>query len=455
MGKRIENVEIKIDKMCFPNKGVGMYEDKKVFIANALPGQTVRCNVYKRKGSFRADRFEIIERADYEIDSDCPAFGSCGGCLYRTLPYEQELELKKNMVLELLSNAGVEGFIFEGIKPSPAENEYRNKMEFSFGDTGKGGSLCLGMRKRGSFYEVASAEDCKIVHEDIRKIVNAVREFFVDSKETFYHKTAHTGSLRHLLVRRAHFTGEILVALVTASDIKTELEPLKNRLLELETEGSITGILHIINDGVADIIKADSINLLYGRDYIYEKLLGLTFKISVFSFFQTNSAGAEVLYETVREFAGDEKNTVLFDLYCGTGTIAQLMSSQADKVVGIEIVEEAVEAARVNTKLNNIENCQFIAADVLNGVDDLMDKPDLIILDPPREGLHPKALPKICTLFSAPRMIYVSCKPTSLARDLPLLKEYGYEPIKIACVDLFPRTANVETVCLLKHTGTV
>ncbi len=449
MAKRIENAEIEINEINFPNKGIGEYNGVKAEIAGALPGQRVRCSLYKKKGKYQSNAFEVIKRADFEIPSDCPSFGICGGCTFRTLPYEKELEIKKNNVLKLLSAAGVRDFEFGGIKPSPDRDCYRNKMEFSFGDTGPGGELALGMRKKNSYYEIAPAGECRIVCEDIRKILNTVLEFFKGTDEVFYHKMKKTGSLRHLLVRKARFTGEILIALVTTSAFKTDLEPLKEKLLGLNLEGETVGILHITNDSAADVVKADKITTLYGRDYFYEKLLGLTFKISVFSFFQTNSAGAEVLYSTVLETAKETKPSVIFDLYCGTGTIAQLMSKGVKEVTGIEIVEEAVEAAKTNAALNGITNCRFIAADVLKGIDTLTQSPDLIILDPPREGINPKALPKICRNFNAPTLIYISCKPTSLARDLPLLKEQGYLPQKITCIDMFPRTPHVETVVLL------
>ncbi|MCD8158461.1 MAG: 23S rRNA (uracil(1939)-C(5))-methyltransferase RlmD [Clostridiales bacterium] len=449
--KRIENAENEIKDLIFPNKGIGEYNGIKAEIANTLPGQKIRYSLYKKKGKYQSNNFEVTEKADYEIEPDCPSFGSCGGCIYRNIPYEKELEIKKNNVLRLLKNAEIDGFEFGGICPSPDIEGYRNKMEFSFGDTGREGDLALGMRKRNSYYEVASAADCKIVCDDIRKILTSVLDFFKKTDEAFYHKMKKTGSLRHLLVRKARFTGEILVALVTTSALKNNLDPLKEILLSLDLEGEIVGFLHITNNSIADAVKADKITTLYGRDFFYEKLLGLTFKISVFSFFQTNSAGAEVLYTTAKEMAETANPKVIFDLYCGTGTIAQLMSENAKEVTGIEIVEEAVEAAKTNAALNNITNCSFIAADVLKGVDSLISSPDLIILDPPREGINPKALTKICRNFQAPTLVYISCKPTSLAHDLPVLKTYGYIPRKITCVDLFPRTPHVETVVLLSQ----
>jgi 23S rRNA (uracil-5-)-methyltransferase RumA len=197
------------------------------------------------------------------------------------------------------------------------------------------------------------------------------------------------------------------------------------------------------------VIQNDRTEVLYGQDFFYEELLGLRFKISPFSFFQTNSLGAEVLYEKAREYVGATDGKVIFDLYSGTGTIAQILAPVAEKVVGVEIVEEAVEAAKENAALNNLHNCRFIAGDVLKVLDELTEKPDLIVLDPPRDGIHPKALPKIIK-YSVDRMVYISCKPTSLARDLVTLTAGGYQVEKVCCVDMFPETAGIETIALLQ-----
>ena len=220
------------------------------------------------------------------------------------------------------------------------------------------------------------------------------------------------------------------------------------QLRALKLEGEIVGILHTYNDSLADVVQNDRTEILWGRDYFYEELLGLRFKISPFSFFQTNSLGAEVLYSTARDYIGETKDKVIFDLYSGTGTIAQILAPVAQKVAGVEIVEEAVEAARVNARLNGLENCSFLAGDVLKVIDELQDKPDLIVLDPPRDGIHPKALQKIID-FGVERIVYISCKPTSLVRDLEMLQGRGYQVEKAVGVDMFPGTGHVETVVLL------
>ena len=217
--------------------------------------------------------------------------------------------------------------------------------------------------------------------------------------------------------------------------------------------GKIVGILHTKNDSLADVVQSDEIEILYGRDYFYEELLELKFKISQFSFFQTNSLGAEVLYETAREYVGSlcEDGTpdkVVYDLYSGTGTIAQLLAPVAKEVIGVEIVEEAVEAAKKNAELNGLNNCKFIAGDVLKVLDSIEEKPDFIVLDPPRDGIHPKALKRIID-YGVDKLVYISCKPTSLARDLEAFLDSGYKMEKACCVDMFPGTANVETLSLL------
>ena len=324
-------------------------------------------------------------------------------------------------------------------------------MEFSFGDEIKEGPLALGMHKRNSFYDVVTVNNCRIVDEDFRKILVATLKFFTDKEVTFYKKMQHTGYLRHLVVRKALKTGDILVNLVTTSQNSMELNSFAKVICDLELSGKIVGILHTINDSLSDVVQSDKTIILYGQDYFYEEILGLKFKISPFSFFQTNSYGAEVLYSVARDYIGlNEKNkeNIVYDLYSGTGTIAQLLAPVVKKVIGVEIVEEAVIAARENAKLNNLHNCEFIAGDVLKTLDDIIEKPDYIILDPPRDGIHPKALEKIVN-YGVDRMVYISCKPTSLVRDLEYMLAKGYRMERACAVDMFVGTGHCETVCLL------
>ena len=468
-GQVYEGSVVRVD---FPNKGIVCVGEETAVVKNSLPGQKVKFSVNKvRKGKAEGRLLEVTEKSPLETGRTCSLFGLCGGCTYLSLPYEEQLKVKEEQVKRLLDsvlNKQEEAWAFEGIKGSPKAYEYRNKMEFSFGDEYKDGPLALGMHKRGSFYDIVTVADCEIVDADYRLILQTVRDYFAREKVSFFHRMSHEGYLRHLLVRKASRTGEILVALVTTSqdpwqgetavegslDVDALITGFKDLLLSLEQDrklaGKFAGILHITNDSIADVVQSDRTELLYGQEYFYEELLGLKFKISTFSFFQTNSYSAEVLYQTARDYVGDlgGSDKTVFDLYSGTGTIAQLMAPAAGKVIGVEIVEEAVEAAKKNAAANGLDNCEFIAGDVLKVLDEVEEKPDMIILDPPRDGIHPKALPKIIA-YGVDHIVYISCKPTSLVRDLEVFLENGYRVDKAVAVDQFPWTANVETVCLL------
>lgn len=434
----------------FPNKTEIQCEEGTAQVKNAIPGQKIRFSVNKvRKGKAEGRLLEVLERSPFErTEGVCPHFGVCGGCTYQSLPYDRQLAIKEGQVKSILDQA-VEGeYTFEGTLGSPASEEYRNKMEFSFGDEVKGGPLSLGLHKRGSFHDIVNVEQCRIVTEDYRNILRCVKEHFQEAGIPFYHGYSHTGYLRHLIIRRGVHTGELLINLVTTSQMEADQKELTEKLLAMPLQDKIRGILHTINDSLSDAVRCDRLEVLYGQDYITEELLGLSFRISPFSFFQTNSLGAEVLYEKARDYVGETKDKVIFDLYSGTGTIAQMLAPVAKKVVGVEIIEEAVEAARKNASLNQLENCEFIAGDVLKVIDSIEEKPDMIVLDPPRDGIHPKALDKIID-YGVDRLVYISCKPTSLARDLEVLQERGYRVVKACAVDMFPGTYHVETVVLL------
>ena len=456
MKKGVEYTGV-VTKIAFPNKGeVDCGEDGIASVKGTLPGQKVKFVVSKKRSGKAQGRLkEIIEKSPMEdVEPNCPHFGDCGGCSYQTMSYENQLKLKEDMVKGILDNAIKGDYQFEGILGSPVQWGYRNKMEFSFGDEFKDGPLALGMHKKNSFHDIVTVDNCKIVDRDYNIILRCVLDFCAKKELPFYHKLRHEGYVRHLLVRRTTKTKELLVALVTTSDAemekKADLMSLVEEIKALDLSAKLCGVIHIINDGLADVVQSDETRVLYGQEYVYEELLGLKFKISVFSFFQTNSLGAEVLYSKAREYIGETKDKLIFDLYSGTGTIAQILAPVAKKVVGVEIIEEAVEAAKVNASLNNLDNCEFIAGDVLKVIDDLHDKPDLIVLDPPRDGINPKALQKIID-FGVDRMVYISCKPTSLARDLEMLQEQGYKVVKAAAIDQFPNTNHVETIVLLSH----
>jgi 23S rRNA (uracil-5-)-methyltransferase RumA len=464
--KKKDIIEGIVRKVEFPNKGIVETDEGKVVVKGVLPDQKVSIQIQKvRKDRAEGRLVEVLEEPSDAHESPCIHFGKCGGCSYLTMPYVKELGLKEQQVKTLLKSAvdrQESKFTWEGIKTSPVKFAYRNKMEFTFGDSSIGGPLCLGMHKRGSFYDIVTVSGCRIVDDDYKAILSATLDYFspmYERKEiSFYHRMKQVGYLRHLLVRKAVRTGDILVDLITTTQEEHDLTGFKDILLSLDLTGRLAGILHTRNDSLADAVIDEGTEILYGQDYFYEYLLGMKFRITPFSFFQTNSLSAEVLYQTVRGYIKSlydqkkiSKDEVIYDLYSGTGTIAQLLAPVANKVIGVEIVEEAVDAARENAKLNRLDNCEFICGDVLKVLDEIEDKPDLIILDPPRDGINPKALQKIIG-YGVRYMIYVSCKPTSLARDLEILQAAGYEMTRAVGVDQFPWTNHVETVVLLTRT---
>lgn len=451
MAKKNEIIDGLIEKVKFPNKGIMYIEEERipVLVPDTFPGQKVRVRLQrKRKGTWEGRALEHLENPAHFVKPSCEYFGLCGGCAMQHLSYENQLEHKHEQVQTLLQNAGVTGYEDMGILGSPSEWAYRNKMEFSFGDACKDGPMTLGMHRKNSTFDIITVDGCKIVDEDFNMILRFVLRYAQSLNLPFYKKKIHEGFLRYLIVRRSETTGDLLINIVTTTQRDFDFTELANYLVDLGTKGKIAGILHTYSDTLADAVKPDSTRVLYGKDAFTETILGLQFNISPYSFFQTNTKGAELLYKTALDMPQDITSKVVFDLYSGTGTIAQIMATKAKEVYGIEIVEEAVEKAKENAKLNDLTNCHFVAGDVLKEVENFHVKPELIVLDPPREGIHPKAIDKIIG-FDAKELLYISCKPTSLARDLPVFEQSGYKVEKVCCVDMFPHTHHVETIAYL------
>ncbi|MCR5811305.1 MAG: 23S rRNA (uracil(1939)-C(5))-methyltransferase RlmD [Lachnospiraceae bacterium] len=459
MLKKREIAEGTVESMAYPDRGyVRGPEGEKVMVKNALPGQKIRYAVTKkREERYQGRLMEVLSFSPSETEeAGCGAFPDCGGCLFRRLPYEEELALKEQMVKGLIASGNYPAppeDAYEGILANPHPSGYRNKMEFSFGNERKDGPLMLGLHRRGAAYDILSAEECALVTADVRAIVKTVLAYCREQGFPYYRKTSHEGYLRHLLVRRSESEEKVLVCLVTTSQEDHDFAPLAQRILALQ-EVNCAGIVHGINDLPADTVQYQSARILYGEDYLTEHLLGLSFHISMFSFFQTNTSGAGKLYGKVREYLREftersGRAPVIYDLYSGTGTIAQILAPEASRVYGIEIVEEAVEAARKNAAVNGLDNCTFYCGDVGAVLTEgLPEPPDFVILDPPREGLTPKALQQILR-FDVPQMIYVSCKATSFVRDMEEFAKAGWRIEKWCLCDLFSRAAHVETVCCL------
>lgn len=442
-------VTVKIEKTQFPSVGVGTLGERKIYVKGAFPGQVVAGRVKKKRQEFAELKLtNIVEKCEYEIDAPCELFGQCGGCTSQNLKYEKQLELLGQEVKDLFVEANIPTGEFLGVVGSSDQWEYRNKMEFTFGDLEKGGELTLGMHMKGKSFGIVTVDNCLIVDEDFRKVIRATLDYFRKQDLTYYRIMKRVGYLRHLVVRKAINTGELMVNLVTTTQESFDLTEWTEIITNIDYKGTLVSVLHTENDSFSDAVICDKLNVLYGRDYIIENLLGLKFKISPFSFFQTNSRGAESLYSIVRDFLGDSGDKVVFDLYCGTGTIGQIAAANAKKVIGVELIEEAVEAAKENAKLNGLDNCEFISGDVAEIIKTIKVKPDTIILDPPRSGVHPKAMEYVIK-FNPKEIIYVSCNPKTLVENLQSLIDNGYKIIKTVVKDMFPNTPHAETVVKL------
>ena len=454
-----------IESVDYPNKGRFHVPEtgQTGTVKNTIPGQKVLFRVFKNKHHrVEGHLLEVLERSPLETrKSFCDHFGACGGCLYQMVPYEKQLALKEEQVRKLLDPVLDPDSVYDGIKGSSCEMPYRNKMDFSFGNETIDGPLTVGMHRMRTRYTVLDAETCCLAHSDLTAISTCIRDYGREKELPFYNKLSHIGYLRYLMLRRSETTGEILVAIATSSQLEHDYRELVSRLLSLPLEGKIAGIFHVLDDRYGDALMPDETICLYGQDYFYEQLFDLRFKVTLYSFFQTNTKGAEVLYDQVRSYMrmwtgrdrsgvsqASLKKPVLYDLYCGTGTIGQILASEASRVYGVEIIEDAVEAARKNAAMNGLTNCVFLAGDVPEVLPTLPEKPDYLVLDPPREGIHPSAIKEILS-YEVPELIYISCKASSFIRDMQYLKEGGYRIKRWTLVDMFPETCHVETVVLL------
>ena len=383
-----------------------------------------------------------------EIREVCRDKDICGGCVYQGVPYEEQLSNKFGEVKGLLDKKDIRYGELLPIEGAPFRYGYRNKMEYTFGDMEKNGPMTLGMHKKKHFMSIVTVDQCQLVHEDFNVILRGVLEFASSRGYTHYHKKAHKGLMRHLIVRRGIRTGELLVNVVTSSEDGFDENAFVEMIRDLPLENQVVGILRTINDRLADAVYCDELRVLWGRDYYNEEILGLKFKVSAFSFFQTNVDAVERLYSYAVSLIDDFENKEVFDLYCGTGTITQVLARKAKEVIGIELVEEAVEAAKANAALNGLDNCRFLAGDVFEVLDSLSDKPEVIVVDPPRVGISSNALEKIIG-YGVKQIVYISCNPKSLADNLYYMQYYGYEIKSVKPFDNFPGTKHVETVVLL------
>ena len=383
----------------------------------------------------------------------CPHTEYCGGCVYQGVAYEEQLRIKEEEVRRLFSEKKVQPETFDPIEGCPPDYRYRyrNKMEYTFGDLVKDGPLCLGMHKKKNFMSIVTVDHCQLVDRDFNRILRFTLDFAVERGYSHYHKKSHRGLLRNLIVRMGVRTKELLINIVTSREEGFDEEAFTAGLQALELDNRVVGILRTFNDNLADKVTCEELKVLWGRDYYLEEILGLQFKVSAFSFFQTNVEAVERLYSEAIGLVDDVSGKTVFDLYCGTGTISQILALRAREVMGVEIVEEAVRAAENNARINGLDNCHFLCGDVFEVLDRTAKRPDVIVVYPPRVGMSLKAVEKIIG-YGVPQIVYISCNPKTLAINLQQFAYGGYGAVYAKPFDNFPGTRHTECIVLLEKT---
>ena len=450
--KRGDEVELRVDSLAYGGNGVARKDGFVVFVRRGLPGDTVSALVTKVKRGFaEATTTTVLEPSELRVDAPCVYFGVCGGCRFQDLAYHAQVESKAAQVRDALTRLG--RFVdppVDPIVPALSQYHYRNKLEYSFTHGEEG--LELGFHRAGRWDEVLDIEKCWLTTDLGDAIRNAVRAWAREEKLDAYDQNTQSGYLRHLVVREGRNTGQALVMLVTAPGEKFETGYLVDVLRAFP---EVRSIHWAINDTPAEITNLPS-KVLWGDDAIEEEILGLRFRIRPNAFLQTNTEMAEVLYTLARDGAALTGQETVYDLYCGTGSIGLALAGQAFAVWGVEISEESVACAIENAELNGITNAAFFAGNVGQSLEELRDRagqPDVVIVDPPRAGLAGKALRRTGEL-QAPRIVYVSCNPTTLASDLAVLRdEFGYTLERCTPVDMFPHTPHIESVSVLTRSA--
>ncbi|GAA4519926.1 23S rRNA (uracil(1939)-C(5))-methyltransferase RlmD [Sphingobacterium thermophilum] len=466
MGRRIpqdkkflQNIEI-ID-IAEEGKGVGRHDELVLFIEKAIPGDVVEVELQRKKKNFAEGRVtSIVKESPYRIEPFCPHFGVCGGCKWQHMSYEAQLKFKQQYVDNVLSRIGkVDTSSMEDILGSEQTTYYRNKLEFTFSNkrwlTSQDEVVtpetlnALGFHVPGRFDKILDIKHCYLQQDPSNDLRNSIKEFAVANGISFYDLRQHEGALRNLIIRTSS-TGEIMVIVVFAYPEEGQIEQLMDFVAQKFP--AITSLLYIVNQKRNDTIFDQEIYVYKGRDYIFEEMEGLKFKVGPKSFYQTNSKQAYELYKIAREFADLKGDELVYDLYTGAGTIANFVAKYAKEVVGVEYVPSAIEDAKINSEINGITNTKFYAGDMKDVLTAEFvaehGKPDVVITDPPRAGMHADVVKRILEM-EAPKVVYVSCNAATQARDLEMLSA-KYEVARIKPVDMFPQTQHVENVVLLK-----
>jgi 23S rRNA (uracil1939-C5)-methyltransferase len=449
-GRRRKGDEIllRIERASYGSSGIGRTEDGMVvFVPLAVPGDLARCRIRKvRRSYLEADIMELEEPSKLRVIPRCRHFPECGGCTWQHVDYKAQIQMKESIVADLVEHIG--GIRRKGLlRPIIGMEDpwfYRNKMEFSF----KGPEI-LGLHRRGAFDSIVRIEECWLQSPESNRILEAVRKFVEERAIPIYDEKRFTGILRHLVIREGKNTGERMVNIVTAPGEFDWIGDISDVIIN---SAPVTSLYWTTNHHVSDAVRIGKTTLIHGSPFIRERIEGLSYRIGLATFFQTNTKGAEILCKLVSEMADLKGNELVFDLYCGIGTFAIYLSKMASHVVGVEILPEAVADAWENAKENGVENISFVEGDVGKSIKDLVERhgvPEVVVVDPPRSGMAPKALRRLAEI-GPKRIIYVSCNPASLSRDLGMLEGMGYEVEEIQPVDLFPHTYHVECVARIE-----
>ena len=462
--KKNDILDVTIDSLAFGGKGLLKIDGKALFVRNSLPGEKLRVKVIKSRSGFaEAIPLETLTRSKYYVEPECSHFKYCGGCSLQNLKYEEQLSQKERQIKETIEHlGGVRDVKMEPIVPAPDVYHYRNKMEFSFSnkrwltdeDEHKPKDFALGLHVPGNFEKVLDIDKCHLQSELSNKILNSVKESSQSENLKAYDVRSHKGYLRYLVIRQSTNRDDLLVNIVTKHDEPDRLKKVVEELLKDCPE--VTCVVNVVNDGVASIAYGSKTNLLHGDGIFHERIANVDLEIGPQEFLQTNTKAAELLYAKILDYADFSKDDDIFDLFCGVGSISLYIAPHVKSVTGFELLPEAVDSAGRNAASNGILNCKFVSGDMrelfrdLDFVRKAHGVPDLIVLDPPRGGIHP-SIPKRISQVKPSRVVYVSCNPASFARDVKLFAERNYKLKKLQAFDLFPHTPHAELVSLLEH----
>ena len=446
--KKNDDIRLEITAFTSLGSGIGRFEQMAVFVDGTAPGDVVTTHIIKVKKNYAVGKVQKFHRkAKCRIESDCSVDSRCGGCAYRHITYEKELEIKRQGVNDAMQRIGGIDIECEDILHIEKPEHYRNKAQIPVGmsDDGK---IVTGFYSKKS-HRIVDCDDCKLQHRDFQPVIKAVKRYIYENPVTVYNEETGEGLIRHIYLRKAVKTGQLMVCLV----INGNSIPRKEKLIEalLETGLDISSVVLNRNRQDTNVVLGEECETIYGKDFIEDTLCSLTFRISPLSFYQVNPEGTQLLYGKAKEYAGLTGNEVLLDLYCGAGTIGLTMADGVKQLIGVEIIPQAIENATENARLNGIENVRFICDDAKGAAKTLYDegiRPDVVVVDPPRKGCSTEVLETISKM-SPDRVVYVSCDPATLARDCGIMSGLGYEVKRLCAVDMFPRTVHCESVALL------